>query len=417
MKPPKIKPPKIKPPKIKPPKIEIPETKGLFQGKFGYYYYDKALTQYAGRVVNNQWIKATPEDVAKEKKNRERREKRKSSTLNKKAATQPAIKTDVKSIQKSHLELVSINLANKVNNVFSTGVNPDGSLVMDDNIPKEYMYRVQDAFGRKDKNTDIELRTADEDYYIGTLQYAAYYRNGFQVYSQYTTPDAVVIDKELARPQINLDVLEEAEYKYLHTLTHETIHSASPRFTAEDYTPEKDQEYSDNPTFVAIEEGLTEYIATSLCRSLVKKHQENTPYTFNRKEAIYYPREVEVIDALVQYGELDPIELFETAKTHQELVRLTEPKQNKFLKFALKQVGFDAETADQLVKISENLAKSTYELIIFEPDYNSKDNKGSRLLPLIYAARRSFKETNRSDSVAHREIYQMFEDNNFSDET
>jgi hypothetical protein len=412
-----MKPPKIKPPKIKPPKIEIPETKGLFPGAFGYYYRDKALTIYAGKVENNQWIPATPEDVAKEKKKRERREKGKSST--KKAATQPVIKTDAESIQKSHLELVSINLSKKVNSIFATGVNPDGSLVIEDNIPKEYMYRVQDAFGRKDKNTDIELRTADEDYYIRTLQYAGYYLNGFQDYSQYTTPDLIVIDKELARPQINLSEVssDSAEYKYLHTLTHETIHSASPRFTAEDYTPEKDMEYSNNPTFVAIEEGLTEYIATSVCRSLVKKHQENTPYTFDRKDAVYYPREIEVIDALVRYGELDPIELFETAKTHQELVRLTEPKQNKFLKFALKQVGFDAETVDQLVKISENLAKSTQELIIFEPDYNSKDNKGSRLLPLIYAARRSFKETNRSDSVAHHEIYQMFEDNSFPDET
>jgi hypothetical protein len=404
-----MKPPKIKPPKIKPPKIEIPETKGLFQGKFGYYYYDKALTQYAGRVVNNQWIKATPEDVAKEKKNRERREKRKSSTLNKKAATQPAIKTDVKSSQKSHLELVSINLNKKINSIFATGVNPDGSLVIKDDIPKEYMGRIQDAFGRKNNDPQIALHTREYDPRMED-EYVGYYE---------LETDTIVMSQERARPSINLATLspDDSEYFYFHLATHETIHSASPRFKPSEYTKKKSLTYFNNPTFVAMEEGLTEYIATNICRSMVSKRQENTPYIFERNDAVFYKEEVEVIDVLVRYGELDPMELFETAETHQELVRLMEKCQNKFLNFALKQVGFDAETADQLVKISENLAKSTYELIIFEPDYNSKDNKGSRLLPLIYAARRSFKETNRSDSVAHHEIYQMFEDNNFSDET
>jgi hypothetical protein len=393
-----MKPPKIKPPKIKPPKIEIPQTKGLFPGKFGYYYKDKNLTIYVGKVVNNQWIPATPADIEREKK---KREKGKSSTPKKKAATQPAVKNNPKTRQKSHLELVSINLDKKVNSIFATGVNPDGTLVMEDNIPKEYLYRIQDAFGRKDKNIDIRLRTRKQD---NRLRKAA----GFYLVSR----DRIIMDKRNSQSSINLETLSpgDDEYFYLSLATHETIHSSSPRFANK--TKDNRLNYFKSPTFVAIEEGLTEYISTSICMSLVKKRQENTQYTFNINDVVAYEQEVNIIDNLVQYGELDPMELFETAKTHDDLIELVEKRQRKFLKLKLTEIGFDAKTVARYVNTSETLANRFNLLMLTFAD---KENNGSVLLNLLNIAKKSFDETNTADSIAHLQINSLFEDSDVDD--
>lgn len=46
------------------PKKKSPVPAGLFAGKFGNYYKDKELKQYAGKVVNNRWIPASAEPEA-----------------------------------------------------------------------------------------------------------------------------------------------------------------------------------------------------------------------------------------------------------------------------------------------------------------------------------------------------------------
>ena len=392
---------------MKPPKIKIPETEKLFPGKFGYYYRDAALTQYAGKVKNNQWIKATPADIAKEKKTRE---KGKSSTPKKKTATQPAVKNNAEARKKSHLELVSFNITNKVNNIFSTGINPDGSLVMEDTIPKEYMHRIQDAFGRKNNDSPIALHTREDDARM-EVKYVGYYE---------LATDTIVMSQERARPNINLANLspDDDEYDYFHLATHETIHSASPRFLLSEYSKQKHLRYFANPTFVAMEEGLTEYIATNVSRGLVSKSKKEPLYKFDINDVLAYNHEVEIIDTLVKYGGLDPVELFQTAKTHKELVRLIDTHQRKFLKLALIQVGFDSKTVAEYLLIAKNLAKSTQELIICdmpEPDDDGKRESGSKLLELLYSAKESYKETNRADSIAHYEIDALFNDNNFID--
>jgi hypothetical protein len=384
---------------MKPPKIEIPQTKGKFPGKFGYYYHDEALTQYAGKVVNNQWIEATPADIEKEKK---KREKGKSSTSKKKTAPiPPATKNNAIARQKSHLELVSINLSKKVNSIFATGVNPDGSLVMEDNIPKEYMHRIQDSLGRKDKGTDIKLRTRKQD---PRLRKAA----GFYLVSR----DRIVMDKRNSQTSINLETLVpgDDEYFYLSLATHETIHSSSPRFANK--TKESHLNYFKSPTFIALEEGLTEYISTSICMSLVKKRQENTQYTFNINDVVAYEQEVNIIDNLVQYGGLDPVELFETAKTHNDLIELMEKRQRQFLKLKLTEIGFDPKTVARYVNTSETLA-DRFKLLMLT--FADKENNGSVLLNLLSIAKKSFDETNTADSIAHLEINSLFEDSDVDD--
>jgi hypothetical protein len=220
------------------------------------------------------------------------------------------------------------------------------------------------------------------------------------------------MDKRNSQASINLETLSpgDDEYFYLSLATHETIHSASPRFA--NRTKDNHLNYFKSPTFVAIEEGLTEYISTSICMSLVKKRQENTQYTFNINDVVAYEQEVNIIDNLVQYGELDPIELFETAKTHNDLIELVEKRQRKFLKLKLTEIGFDAKTVARYVNTSETLANRFNLLMLTFAD---KENNGSVLLNLLNIAKKSFDETNTTDSIAHLEINSLFEDSDVDD--
>jgi len=166
--------------------------------------------------------------------------------------------------------------------------------------------------------------------------------------------------------------------------------------------------YFASPTYLAIEEGLTEYITTRICNSLINKSQGNTQYIFNRRDAIAYHTEVYIIDKLVEFGELDPLELFETAKTHQELIKLIEPKQHKFLELQLKEAGFSAKTIDTYLRIAEEMANKAQKLVIALPQV-SKENP-TKFINLLIRAKNAFRETNNVDSVSHREIDITFEE-------
>lgn len=402
-------------------KVEIPQTKGLYQGKFGTYYKDPELTIYAGKVVNNKWVDPSPDDIEKQKTSspttaaaakplaakKSTQPQTAQQVLAKQAADQrkqamksvvkkPVAKKAKKVSSKSNLEvgreihtkLVKRNLKNKVNTIFSKSVNPDKSLTLEQDIPLTYMHNIQAAFGRTDNNTVVSLKTQEEDEYL--KKYAGYYD---------MSENKLVLDKDHSQPRINLANLSPEEETYFHIATHETLHTSTPRL----YNASKEQQdnYFESPTFVCLEEGLTEYIATNIRKSLINKSQGNTQYTFDKKDIYEYHREVNIIDRLVQFGDLDPIEIFQNAKTHEDLVESADKHQRKFLKPELLSAGFDVAVVANYVQIGTKLANKVHELIMCEP----------RFLDLLDQAKASFQETNTTDSVAHLELNVLFEDN------
>lgn len=382
-------------------KPEIPQTKGLFPGPFGKYYKDAEKTQYMGKVVKGQWVPATPDDIAKDRAGKQGDTQ---SPAQKAAAADSAPESIPDTEQEKiadHLKVVHTNFMNKFTPIWANAISGtdsfsfklglEGTQALKDfpeiasmsdsypeNMPYSLIYGIQESLGRK-KGSRTTV-AAEEDIPTSVIQlnfeestltkdkdgntmnaYGAY----FPLYDLVAINTKYLEDETFNTPleKMNVDHIDNVI-----TLTHEVVHSSSPRFY-KNYTRENTdiKDYWATPTKIGIEEGLTEYIARATVGTMINKAKNiNEPFDiFEYGNA--YNEEVQGINELVLAGELDPVEIFQTAETFEELLDLVEKAQRKFLTKSLVGVGLPEERAKNWVGVAYMSREK--ELPIFDTEF------------------------------------------------
>lgn len=389
-----------------PPNNINPALKGLFAGAFGKYYRDAELTIYAGKMVKGKWVPAsaqpdTPAQGTQAQGTQNTTAATPADAIKKRLAavkqisqqkhSEDRLPSSIRARIDNHVQINTENRRRKVDNIatdamdgtkFTLGADGIEDLMdfgedlqledyYPDSIPFRLVYAIQKQFGRplagkrgieKDRPTPViwQSNTNPDKPWLVMKDKEGNYIPSYATYIP--NEDAIVINSDWTdQNSFDIDASEpisDETVDAIETLVHETLHSCSPRFYKTGGTNEELQRadlkaYWSSPIATKVEEGMTEYLARHITSDLLNSKSQDVQYDAYRHTNGSYQNEVEAIDELATRGGLDLIDVYQTVKTHKEMMVHAIKAQRRYLAIIMTEIGLHETDIQRYINVAD----------------------------------------------------------------